>query len=185
MTVQDQIRLWELERNRIKAQDGTLGGFFPSLRSFISADMLALGSPPLQAFCTPRSHPKPTTNTSSITPGNWTSCCGRTLQNAASLEASRAMRIFEASSSGVQAEEGKCFRSAKGHLYAAASDSAAKRTGCEWPSRMHVKGADELLRNGESRSSVGPTRFCWFISVRCARRQSYVVLNRALKNIPC
>lgn len=31
VTVQDQIRLWELERNRIKAQDGTLSGFFPTL----------------------------------------------------------------------------------------------------------------------------------------------------------
>jgi transcription initiation factor TFIIH subunit 4 len=31
VTVQDQIRLWELERNRIKAQDGTPDGFFPTV----------------------------------------------------------------------------------------------------------------------------------------------------------
>jgi len=41
VTVQDQIRLWELERNRIKTQDGKLGAvslshFMPSYRLLYS-----------------------------------------------------------------------------------------------------------------------------------------------------
>ena len=148
--------------------------------------MLALAFAPLQAFCTQRSHLKPTTNMSSITPGNWTSCCGRTLRNAASSEASRVMRIFEASSNGVQAEEGeggRRIRSATGHSYAAASDSAAERPGSERLSRLRVKGVDELLPNGEPRSNVGPTRFCWFTSALCSASELRC-LKSSIKKYP-
>jgi hypothetical protein len=42
VTVQDQIRLWELERNRIKTQEGKLGSDlepFHALVSFIILDL--------------------------------------------------------------------------------------------------------------------------------------------------
>jgi transcription initiation factor TFIIH subunit 4 len=34
VTVQDQIRLWELERNRIKTQEGELGNRLPPVKCF-------------------------------------------------------------------------------------------------------------------------------------------------------
>jgi transcription initiation factor TFIIH subunit 4 len=34
VTVQDQIRLWELERNRIKTQEGKLGNLLPPVKCF-------------------------------------------------------------------------------------------------------------------------------------------------------
>src|ERR1700761_5756539 len=89
VTVQDQIRLWELERNRIKTQEGKLGSLvepFHALLSFIIPDLLAC----LQVSYTPRSRRKPTTSTSSTTHESLMSCCGRTQQSAVSLAASRA-----------------------------------------------------------------------------------------------
>jgi hypothetical protein len=42
------------------------------------------------------------------------------------------------------------------------------------PLGMHVKGV-EVFPDSELRSNVGPTQFCWSTSVRCTRRQNYVV----------
>ncbi len=101
MTVQDQIRLWELERNRIKTQEGKLGILlepFNAFESFIIFDLLLTW---VQVSYTPRSHRKPTMNTSSTTHESLMSCCGRTQRSAASLVVSRAMRIFVDLSSDV------------------------------------------------------------------------------------
>jgi transcription initiation factor TFIIH subunit 4 len=42
VTVQDQIRLWELERNRIKTQEGKLGSLVEPLYALISFIILNL-----------------------------------------------------------------------------------------------------------------------------------------------
>jgi hypothetical protein len=85
VTVQDQIRLWELERNRIKTQEGMPGDLYESLLYSI----WSLASP--QGSCTPRSRPRPTTNTSSTTHDSWMSCCGKMLRSAVSSAVSRGM----------------------------------------------------------------------------------------------
>ena len=51
----------------------------------------------------------------------------------------------------------------------------------ERSSRMHVKGMNTLLPDGEPRSNVIPTQFCWSTFMRCVRHQSYIVLNQAAK----
>jgi Transcription factor Tfb2 (p52) C-terminal domain len=97
--VQDQIRLWELERNRIKTQEGNLGSFYAFVLVRNNSTVL-LARP--QASCTPRSRPKPTTNTSSATHGSWASSYGKIRPSAASLVASRATRIFVGLSNDVR-----------------------------------------------------------------------------------
>jgi Transcription factor Tfb2 (p52) C-terminal domain len=94
VTVQDQIRLWELERNRIKTQEGKPGNLLEPVNTFESFILLDLLLTFVQVSYTPRLRRKPTTNLSSITHDSLTSFCGKTRRSAAFLAASRAMRIF-------------------------------------------------------------------------------------------
>ena len=69
------------------------------------------------------------------------------------------MRIFEALSNGVQAEDRWLVVCpiGDGSTVRRVSESAAERPGSEQPSGMHVKGVDEVFPDGEPRSNVGPT----------------------------
>ena len=60
MTVQDQIRLWELEKNRVKSQEGRFAAILSQLRHRTRGLMAR----PLQAICIPLLRRKPTTSTS-------------------------------------------------------------------------------------------------------------------------
>lgn len=107
MTVQDQIRLWELERNRIKTQEGKPGNLLELVNTFESFTRFDLLLTWVQVSCTPRSLRKPTTNMSSNTRESLMSCYGKTPRSVAFLAALRAMRIFVDLLNDVLAAEGR------------------------------------------------------------------------------
>ncbi len=96
VTVQDQIRLWELEKNRLKSEEG-LSYHMHYTRSLAHLDIDLLCQ---QGIYTPHSLLRPIMNTFSITLSSWTSCFGKTRQSGVSSAVWMDTRTYEGSSRG-------------------------------------------------------------------------------------